>query len=115
MTGNLASAWKYLWRSGLKLDDRQDMKKAINYLEEERGRRKGLSMSHQHIDSVVPDTLRTRVLRVLQAESGTRQHYFASLWNAYLSQSNTKELTNAIKCLEILINDLDEQLQKEES
>ena len=109
LTGNIASAWKYVWRQDLKLNSLEDLKKAAYYLKVEVDRRKGIAIRKPtfHIEPPSPSEEK-RVKLVFKTETGTRQQYFTHLWEAHKNPLAQSPVRLAIKCLEKLQKDIED-------
>jgi transcription elongation factor Elf1 len=73
-----AAALKYLWRSGKKDDEREDMEKCAWYIRREIRFREWLNQQGIERDMVVPEILKERLNKVLEKEPTTQKEFAIS-------------------------------------
>lgn len=99
---NLANAWKYLHRVGLKEPTNVDLQKAGWYLRRELRRRRILARQCAAVDVYYPAVLEKTVARYLRHESGRRRELFANLWAAFRSPLSLDPLKDAAELVRLL-------------
>ena len=92
MSGNLAAAFKYVWRAGLKISTIEDLEKAIWYLGTEKNLRKGLQMSRTATMPYVSQALKGKVSKVLKHEQGSKRAALAQIWSAHSNPIDISQL-----------------------
>lgn len=104
LTGNLANAWKYLWRCEEKEKHAQDLGKGKYYINREKQRVHWLVMNAQWRRCHLPASVHRKIKKVFQHESGERLLIFQRIYQASQeSEGAEKALGQANKAIETLI------------
>ena len=96
---NLANAWKYLYRVGLKDEAIQEMSKALWYIKKELKRRTSLSRQQVLLDFYCPNKLNDSLRKFLKKESGKRREFFCHVFEAVANPTSNINLKVAEKLL----------------
>lgn len=97
-SGNLAAAFKYMWRLGKKDATLQELDKAKEYLEREIRHRNGLVMQDciRPADPPTIKRLEKRIQKVCRVEVGHRLAYFTHIHVAYQHPDKVGSIKSAL-------------------
>ena len=104
MSFNIGNAFKHVWRSGLKKNTVEDLKKAAWYITREIDRKRGMILQGIVVETYTPDVLNDRMREVLKHEVGSRGAILTALFLYHQNASSYRQLSAAALHLDDLIN-----------
>ena len=106
---NLGSAFKYIWRAGLKWDTLEDLKKIEWYLLREIKHRKTVALNWGAVDVIMPDTVVRKFRKVLKHEAGPKAQAMLAMFNAAQRQDQAQQLEVAGEWVEHMIREIEKR------